>query len=223
MIKSPQGSLYSILVAAFTVLVVISNIISAKIVQFPLGNINLPAGLITYPLTFLLSDLVTEIYGARNSKSMVYIAFGMNLLAFAIIELALLLPAASAFDSDPFQVVLGLSGLRVFASLVGYLFSQILDIQLYAWIRSWTGIDYLWLRNNGSSLISQLVDTVLVDLIYLCWGLEMPWQVVFPIMTLSYLYKSLFSMAGTPFLYLCLHLYAKYSQNLREDSEITIS
>src|SRR4051794_18208857 len=93
---SPKEKMYQGITAAFCIIVIMSNIISAKMVRLPFfHDFSIPAGLIIYPLTFLLSDLVTEIFGAKKAKFMVYIAFGMNILSFVLIEFALLLPAAS--------------------------------------------------------------------------------------------------------------------------------
>ena len=199
----PSGPLYQIISAAFCVIVVISNILSAKMVKLPLIDLSIPAGLITYPLTFLLADLTTEIYGARRAKLMVYIALGMNLLSFGMIQIGLSLPTQG--DDKAFQAVLGLSGLRIFSSLVSYITAQIVDIQLYAAIKRWTGPNLLWLRNNGSTCLSQIVDTVMIDLIFLWWGLGMTMSEIFPIMLFSYAYKAFFSVACTPLFYLLVY------------------
>ncbi|MBA3239535.1 MAG: queuosine precursor transporter [Parachlamydiaceae bacterium] len=205
--KKSMGILYQIICAAFCVIVVISNIISAKMVQVPfMDGFIIPAGLITYPLTFLLSDFVTEIYDAKKAKLMVYIALGMNLLGFAIIQVTLLLPAATESEQMAFQAIMGLSGLRIFSSLISYLVAQIADIQIYAWIKKWTGPRFLWLRNNASTCISQIIDTVMIDIIYLYWGLGMEMKHVWPIMLFSFTYKIFFSVANTPFFYLLIYL-----------------
>lgn len=196
--------IYQIIVASFSVIVVISNIISAKMVLLPFIGLAIPAGLITYPLTFLLSDLVTEVFGAKKATFMVYTALAMNLLSFGMIELAVLLPGDQA-EQQIFQAVLGLSGLRIFSSLISYVTSQLVDIQLYAWIKKWTGPRFLWLRNNGSTCISQIVDTVMIDLIFLWWGLGMPMAEVAPIMLFSFTYKAFFSVAMTPLFYLLVY------------------
>ncbi len=130
-------------------------------------SISIPAGLITYPLTFFLSDLVTEIFGAKQAKLMVYIALGMNLLSFGIIQIALFLPTSIEEEQTAFQAILGLGGLRIFSSLIAYIFTQIIDIQIYSLIKSRTGLRFLWLRNNGSACVSQIVDTVIIDMTYL--------------------------------------------------------
>jgi len=198
--------LYQIIAAIFCVIVIISNILSAKMVPLSWIDLTIPAGLITYPLTFLISDLVTEIYGAKRARFMIYLTLGMNLLSLGIIQIGLWLPSDQLAEQSAFQAVLGLSGIRIFASLASYAVSQVVDVQLYAAIKRWTDSKWLWLRNNGSTCVSQLVDTVMIDLIFLWWGLGMPMTEVFPIMLFSYLYKAFFSFACTPLFYLIVYL-----------------
>lgn len=204
-IKTPQ-ILYQAICASFCAIVVVSNILSAKMLELPLLELAVPAGLITYPLTFLLSGLVTEIYGAARAKLMVYMALGVSLLSFCMIQMILLLPTGGLDEQMAFQTVLGLSGLRIFSSLVSCMVSQVVDIRLYAAIKRWTGPQLLWLRNNGSACVSQLVDTILIDLIFLWWGLGMSMAAVAPIMLFSYGYKAFFSVAYTPVFYLLVFL-----------------
>jgi uncharacterized integral membrane protein (TIGR00697 family) len=202
------ATLYQVISAAFCVIVVVSNIISAKMVKLPFfEDFIIPAGLVTYPFTFLLSNFVTEMYGKPQARQMVYIALGMNVLTFGIIQMALMLPAHNAQEQSAFQAVMGLGGLRIFSSLTAYTIAQIVDIQLYALIKRWTGTRFLWLRNNGSTWVSQLVDTVVIDIIFLYWGLGMGMDVVLPIMLFSYIYKALFSVANTPLLYLLVYVF----------------
>lgn len=217
-------TLYQIISATFCVLVVMSNIISAKMVQLPFfQDFSIPAGLITYPFTFLLSDLVTEVFGAKKAKQMVYMALGLSLLSFGIIQFALILPASNLLEQNLFAAVLGLSGLRIFSSLTAYLISQLVDIQLYALIKKWTGQKWLWLRNNGSTCISQGVDTVVIDVIYLYLGLGMGWNEVLPIMAFSFAYKAFFSIANTPLFYLSVYLVqSNWSLSLKNQDELIV-
>jgi len=203
--------LYQIILSAFCVIVVISNIISAKLFTLPFFELCIPAGLITYPLSFLLSDLVTEIYGAQKAKIMVYTAFGMSFLSFAIIQLAILLPAFDPDNQYAFQKILGLNGISIFSSLTAYLISQIVDIKLYVFIRHLTSDRFLWLRNNGSTLASQIVDTAIVNIVYLYWGFGMEMKAIFPIMCFSYLYKAVFSISNTPLFYLSVFLAKRWN------------
>jgi hypothetical protein len=134
---------------------------------------------------------------------MVYIALAMNAVAFGLIQFVLWMPPAG--EQTAFQEVMGLSGLRIFASLTAYLIAQLVAIQVYAALKQWTGQRFLWLRNNGSVCASQIVDTVLIDLIYLYWGLGMAAGEVLTIMCFSYLYKAAFSVINTPFFYGCVY------------------
>lgn len=209
--------LYQTLCASFCVIVVVSNILSAKMVPLPFFQLIVPAGLITYPLTFILSDLVTELFGAARARQMVYIALGMSLLSFALIQVGLMLPSAHPEEHKLFEAVMGLSSLRIFSSLISYVVSQLVDIRLYAAIKRWTGPRFLWLRNNGSTCTAQLVDTMMIDLTVLWWGLGMTLEQVMPIMIFSYLYKAFFSVACTPLFYLLVYL----AKNMRKQAERT--
>lgn len=195
--------LYFVIGAIFCVIVVISNMISAKLVILPYIGL-IPAGLVTYPLTFLLSDLVTEIYGQEKAKLMVYTAFGMSLLTLCMTEMAILLPTDNRNVQSAFELIFGLNSVRVFSSLTAYTISQVIDIRLYTWIKSITKGRYLWVRNNGSTCTSQLIDTVVVDILFLYWGLSMSMATLIPIMILSYGYKVFFSFITTPLFYLAV-------------------
>jgi len=212
-------ALYSFLVASFAVIVVLSNILSAKMVLLPWVCVSVPAGLLIYPITFFISDLVTEFFGMKRAKFMVMVALGMSLLSFGLIQLTLLLPTDS--NQIAFHAVLGLSGLRIFSSLISYIVAQIVDIQVYATIKRWTGSKWLWLRNNGSTCLSQLIDTLMIDLIYLWWGCHMPFKTVVPIMLFSIAYKTFFSIAGTPLFYFFIFALKKRNKHLSHNSQMT--
>ena len=123
------------LVACFAVVVVVSNILSAKIVVIPLIDIAVPAGLIAYPFTFLVSDLVTEIFGPKRARYMIYLALTASLISFLMIGIALFLPSQQSIETQAFQLTLGLSGLRTFSSMLAFTVAHIVDIQLYALIK----------------------------------------------------------------------------------------
>ncbi len=205
--KPSALTLYQFLSTAFCVVVIISNIISAKMIRLPYFNdFCIPAGLMTYPLTFLLSDLVIEIFGTKKAKKMVYITLGMNVLTFGMLQLAISVPAQSLGENSAFHAVLGLSGLRIFSSLTAYSVSQIAAIQIYAIIKRWTGLKFLWVRANGSTWISQLIDTVLIDILFLYWGMGMEFIQVLPIILFSFAYKAFFSIAITPVFYFLIFI-----------------
>lgn len=206
----PLPSIYYIIHSMFCIALVIGNIISTKMVKLPLfQDFSIPAGILTYPLTFFLSGLVTEIYGSNLAKKMVYHAFGMSIFSYFLIKVALLLPSPNLEKSLHFQEVLGLNGIILLASLTGYIFSQTIDIYLYARIKSCTGPKYLWLRNNGSTITAQLIDTMIVNIIHLKLGVGMTMAQLFPIMLFSYLYKCSFSLVFTPLFYFLVFLFKR--------------
>lgn len=204
--------LYQILCTTFCVIVVISNIISAKMVPISfLDSLSIPAGLLTYPLTFFISGLVTEIFGTKKARLMVYLAFATTLLSYGIIQIALILPG----NDTSFREILGLNGIIIGASLTAYFMAQLIEIYLYAAIKKWTGPRFLWLRNNGSTLAAQIVDTIVVNTIYLHWGLGIEMALVVPVMIISYVYKASFSLLNTPIYYLSV-FWAKKNIPLEE-------
>jgi uncharacterized integral membrane protein (TIGR00697 family) len=204
-------TLYHWLATSFCLIVVVSNVISAKMVPLPFfDNFLIPAGLITYPFTFILSDLVTELYDAAHAKRMVLLALGISLLAYLLFQLAMWLPSSDKEVHAAFHIVFGWNGLLVAASLAAFVTAQILDVQIYAWIKKWTGTGQLWLRNNGSTLLSQVVDTLMVNMIHLFWARSFPLETVLQIMALGYAYKAALSVANTPIFYLLVFFSKKY-------------
>ncbi len=202
-------SIYPALGMAFAVIVVMSNILSAKMIVLPFISLSIPAGLIFYPFTFLLCDLVTEIYGTKKARIIIYTSLAMNLISFGMIEIVLHLPTDILETQKAFQTVLGLSRLRIGASLIAFVTAQIIDVQLFSLIKRLTGPNFLWVRSNGSTWISQLVDTVIIDLIFLFFGLGMGIGEVLVIMLFSFSYKAVFSVLCTPLFYFCVSLLKK--------------
>lgn len=206
--KCNDQAIYYVTSSVFCVFVIASNIVSTKLFKLPFFyNFSIPAGLITYPLTFFLSDFITEIYGAKRAQKMVYHAFAMSIITYLIIKIAIVLPSPSLENQLHFEEVLGLSGVVLMGSLTAYIFSQTIDIRLYTWIKKRTGESHLWLRNNGSTLIAQILDTTIMNMIHLKLGLEMEMSQIFPIMIFSYLYKCSFSLLLTPLFYFTVFVF----------------
>lgn len=194
----------------FAMLILLSNLLSAKMVAWSLLPFLVPAGLFLYPLTFFLNDFVVEVYGKQRARLMVFTAMAMNVLALPLIQLVILLPAETALAQEQFTAVFGFSAIRIGASLAAFFIAQMVDISLYASIKQWTGGKMLWLRSNGSTLSAQAVDTVIVDLFFLYLGLAMPLQSVAAIIAFSLAYKALFSILLTPCLYFACAAFARW-------------
>ncbi len=208
-------ALYTVFVALFAAIVVISNLITIKLFRAPILGVALPCGILTYPFTFLIGDLVTEIYGPQRARFMVIIGVVISLASSLLLHLAIELPPhpgwASAYDSwgyatvDQYQhavrSVFGMNVIAVGASLLAYFVSLYLDIAIYHGIRKITGEKALWLRNNVSTLVSQLIDTAIISYLLLYWGMGIDTWIVVEVAVASYVYKAAFALIDTPFLY----------------------
>ncbi|MDP6707208.1 MAG: queuosine precursor transporter [Alphaproteobacteria bacterium] len=151
---------FSLLAAVFTGSLVIAAVLAAKIIQ--VGPFTVPAGVLAYSLTFACTDIISEVYGRARARQVVLAGFVALVAALVLIQLALAWPAAPFWQqAEAFQDILGSTGRIVVASLVAYLASQYTDVFLFAWLRRLTGGRFLWLRNNGSTMLSQLLDSAL--------------------------------------------------------------
>lgn len=207
---------YFVLAAAFVTVLVLTNIIGIKLFQAPLKpSFALTTGIITYPLTFLITDIVSEIYGKKRADFMVVIGFVMSLLMLVIVQVALHVEPHDYWSagkppiySSPeeyqtaFRSVFGLGPLLVFGSMTAYLCAQLCDNYLFHWWKKKTDGKHLWLRNNGSTWVSQLVDTAIVNSILFYVGFK--WGFVQGVETMAtiYVYKLGIAALDTPFIYL---------------------
>lgn len=208
--------LYLCFAATFVVLLVLTNIIGIKLFQAPFKpEFALTTGIITYPLTFLCTDIVSEIYGKKRADFMVVLGFVMSLLMLAIVTIATTVSPhaywvpmeAPYFDSvegyqHAFESVFALNQVLIAGSMLAYLSAQLIDNYLYHFWKRLTKGRHLWLRNNGSTIISQLVDTAVVNSILFYVGFGMDFWVGVKIMATIYVYKVIIAALDTPLIYL---------------------
>lgn len=197
-----KDDLYLFFVTLFCVLVIVSNLITVKLFPAPFfPGIGLPAGMITFPIIFMMSDLTTELFGKQKARHMVHMGLLMSVLAMGIFQMALMMPAFEQEVSSAFNTVYSLNVLVVLGSLIAYTISQNIDIKLYQWIRGITGEKHLWLRTNGSTLLSQIIDTVIVNFFQFSLAMKLNTSLVLSIMCFDYAYKAFFSLLFTPLFY----------------------
>ena len=161
------------------------------------------AGNVLYASTFLVTDILSEKYGKRDAAKAVAYSFSVMVLWMLGTQLILMFtPNANDYISDSLRVVFGLVPRITIASLTGFLISQNLDVFLYHYIWGKTGSNgaKLWLRNNGSTLTSQAVDTVIFTTLAF-WGVY-PKNVFFSILATTYLFKAVVALLDTPFIYM---------------------
>ena len=218
---SRRDRVYVFLAMLFVTLLVLTNIIGQKL--FLWFDQTLTAGLITYPLTFLVTDVVSEIYGKRRADRMVFMGFAMTLVMLVIVQLSIALPASPLWSStmaigvtdgeamqNAWLASFGVGGWLVTGSMCAYLAAQLTDNWLFHFWRRVTGGKHLWIRNNGSTMVSQLVDTFIVNsfLFYGAFG----WEFIagIKVMAVIYLFKLAIAAADTPLCYLCIFGLRRY-------------
>jgi uncharacterized integral membrane protein (TIGR00697 family) len=158
--------IYAGLMAVFVTLVVLTNTVGVKL--FAVCGMTLPVSIVWYPLTFLLTDIVSEIYGARRARFLVIMGFCMSLLLLGFSLVGIALPVAPVYPlQQDYTNIFGPVWRLLFASMAAYLLAQLVDVQLFHFWKRLTHGRHLWLRNNGSTMISQLVDSLTVNLIFL--------------------------------------------------------
>jgi uncharacterized integral membrane protein (TIGR00697 family) len=160
--------LYVCLTAIFVSCLLLGDVIGGKTVTTPLGPISV--GIIPFPVTFLLTDVVNDFYGRRGARFLTFVGFAMACLAWAILQLGTWLPphASTYFTQEEFSKIFGGSAALFLASAIAYLIGQLLDIQVFQFWKALTQSKHLWLRATGSTLLSQIVDTVVINVIF--WG-----------------------------------------------------
>jgi uncharacterized integral membrane protein (TIGR00697 family) len=217
--------IYLVLAALFICSLVVSNLIFQKFFFWnPLGwfRFEISVGLLPYPITFLITDLVSEVYGRRKANDLVLAGIFASVFSLGIIYVADIVPAIpeSAVQDDVFNHVFGATTLAVISSMVAYLFAQYIDIQIYHFWKRVTKGKMLWLRNNLSTFFSQFVDTMAV-LLLLCYAGILPWDKFWPLLGAGFLFKVLIALLDTPLLYAGVYIFKKLFQ-LEQVQEIQI-
>lgn len=202
---SQSDKVYTSLCVSFAVLIVTGNIVYQKYVSLPLlpfYTFELSVGAILYPLTFLLTDLITEFYGKQKANFCVKLGLVMNVLIALAISIMDHLKATSwsKVDDTMFHNVLGLYGISFIGSIIACYSAQLVDIVIYLWIRKATNGRWLWLRSAGSTTISLFVDTIIV-ICFLTYFEILPADRMIVIIMNSYFYKLFFTILGTPLFY----------------------
>lgn len=150
----------SFLTALFAGSLVLAAILASKIMV--VGGIVVPAGVLAYCVTFVCTDVINEIWGREKAQQVVLSGFGTLVLSLLLIQLALNWPSAPFWPhQEAFEIILGTTPRIILGSLLAYLVSQLHDVWAFDFWRKKTAGKYLWVRNNGSTILSQLLDSIL--------------------------------------------------------------
>ncbi|MDZ4697115.1 MAG: queuosine precursor transporter [Deltaproteobacteria bacterium] len=211
-----KQSAYLWLCGFFVAALITADIVGGKL--FRVFGHDLSAGMLAFPLTFLLTDIVNEFYGAKATRRLTFIGLASAIFSLGIIWIARVAPTSpeSPLSASEFERVFGWSVRLYFASLSAYLVGQMLDIGIFSFLRKRTRHRYLWLRATGSTLASQWIDTLVVN-----FGLWTGTKSIGFILTISrdsYVVKVMVAVGLTPLVYLVHAILARGLQ-IPEDSE----
>jgi hypothetical protein len=185
---------------------VIANAIANKIIV--VGNLTMTASVVAYSMIFLVTDLITEVWGRREAQKAVWCGFYGVVLLVITSQIALHWEAASfAIETaEGFEKIFGTTIRVAIGSMAAYLVSQHYDIYAFTFLKKKTHGKYLWIRNNGSTITSQLISTIIFITIAFYGVLP-----IIPLIIGQWLVKSAIAVIDTPFLYLMRYIVQKTS------------
>lgn len=186
------------------------------------GNIytmSVPVGVLAYPVTFLATDLISELFGRKKAQLVVWVGFFLNFFMLLVMSVGHWLPNTGGV-SGGIQLFEGVYEFMVgntIASMIAYLTAQTIDVRLFHFWKNLTGGKHLWLRNNASTMFSQLVDsTAILTILYLAGNLGDNVNSVATLIILilnSYLFKFFFALFDTPLFYLGVRFLRHYDED----------
>ncbi|PIT90327.1 MAG: transporter [Candidatus Komeilibacteria bacterium CG10_big_fil_rev_8_21_14_0_10_41_13] len=189
------------LVGLFVLGLIASNVLGSKITT--LLGVSVSVGIFMYPLTFLVTDVIAEVYGKKRSYNLILTGFITLIILLALTYLSISLPASSRYAANESYLTVFRGSIRIIiASLVAFLLSQFHDVWSFHFWKTKTKGKWLWLRNNLSTFTSQLIDTVIF--VFLAFYKVAPqfdfafmWHLIIP----YFLFKIAFALIDTPFVY----------------------
>lgn len=201
--KNKRDFLFLILAGFFITDAIVAELIGGKLIQF-FGLFTQSIGIILWPIIFLLTDLMNEYYGKDGVKKLTYVTVGLISFTFIILAIANAIPATSfsPVSDIQFKAVFGQSQWIIVGSVLAFFASQLIDLNLFWVFKKITGGKYIWLRATGSTVVSQLVDTFIVQ--FVAFVLPGAWTMDEFITNASwgYGFKLIVALSLTPLIYL---------------------
>ncbi|MES2514791.1 MAG: queuosine precursor transporter [Bacteroidota bacterium] len=209
--KSRKDIVFLVLAGFFITNAIVAELIGGKLVQF-FGLFTQSIGIILWPVIFLLTDLINEYYGKDGVKKLTYITVALISFVFILLTIALRIPATSfsPVSDNVFQTVFGQSQWIIVGSIIAFLLSQLVDVYMFWFFKKLTGDKHIWLRATGSTVVSQLIDTFVVQFIAFVLPGKWPFSEFLENASWGYAFKLLVALALIPLIYLGHYVIGKY-------------
>jgi queuosine precursor transporter len=193
-----HSSWFLLIVALFVTCLIVSNVTAVKLIM--VGGLVLPAAVVIFPISYIIGDVLTEVYGFARARQAIWLGFLCNLLAVLAFAIAGALPAAPFWQGDAaFNEILGATPRLLAASFAAYLAGELLNAWTLARLKALTEGRWLWLRTIGSTLIGQLLDSAIFMTI--AFAGSIPAEALLGAVLTQWLVKSGFEALATPLTY----------------------
>lgn len=193
-----HSTAFVVIVAGFVTSLMVANIIAVKLIA--VGPWVMPAGVIIFPLSFILGDVLTEVYGYGRARQVIWLGFACNLLAVLAIALAQVLPPAVFWDGQAaFARILGYTPRLLLASFLAYLVGEFVNAYVLARMKILTQGCWLRMRTIGSTLVGQLLGSAVF--ITVAFTGVLPPEALLVAILVQWLAKSVYEAAATPLTY----------------------
>ncbi len=216
----PSSKFYHLILALFVTCLIISNIIAVKIGSF--AGYFLPVAVILFPITYIIGDVLTEVYGFAAARRAIWTGFLCNLIAVVAIYVAIQIPSAPFFaNQEAFKSILGFTPRLLAASFIAYLIGQFANSMVLSKLKVRTQGKYLWMRTIGSTIVGEGLDSaIFITLAF--WGV-MPGAVVGQLVLTQWIFKVLFETVLTPATYFVVGILKKKENIDAYDKNISFS
>ncbi len=210
-LKNRKDIIFLVLAGFFITNAIVAELIGGKLVQF-FGLFTQSIGIILWPVIFLLTDLINEYYGKDGVRKLTYITVGLISFTFILLTIALKIPATSfsPVSDSVFSTVFGQSQWIIIGSIIAFLCSQLIDVYVFWAFKKMTGNSHIWLRATGSTMVSQLVDTFVVQFIAFVLPGKWPFNEFIVNASWGYAFKLLVALALIPLIYVGHYVIGKY-------------
>lgn len=219
--STSQHSTWFVVVAAvFITCLIIANIIAVKLVT--IFGLTVPAGIIIFPISYICGDVLTEVYGLRRARQIIWLGFACNLLAVTAIWLGQLLPGAAFWDAQSeYERILGFSARLLIASFSAYLVGSLANAVVLARIKVLTAGRMLWARTIGSTIVGEGLDS-LIFIAIAFWGILPPTGLLAAIVT-QWLFKVAYEVLVTPLTYVVINFLKRQEGLDRDDGGMSLN
>ncbi len=201
-----SSNTFLVLLVSYISCLLLSNLIAGKLWQ-PFAGVTLPAAVILFPVTYILGDIFSEVYGLKQTRTVIWLGFAACFLAAAVYMITLALPHPASFEAQAaYETVLGSTPRVLLASLAGYLFGEMSNALVLTRIRRATGPKWLWVRTIASTLVGEGFDSVIFITVAFA---GMPGEVLWQMVLYQYLFKVAYEALFTPLTYAAVRFVRK--------------